>query len=391
MIEIKNKENCSGCSACYNICPKNAITMKADNEGFEYPEIDKEKCINCGLCEKVCPILKKQINENKPKAYAVYIKSDKIRKESTSGGIFTAIAEKIIDMNGVIFGAKFNDNFEVVHSYIEKKEDLNQFRGSKYVQSKILDTYRKAKEFLEQDRYVLYTGTPCQINGLKSFLKKDYEKLYCIELFCKGAPSPLVWKKYVDMKGKENIKSIYFREKTYGFKSTTMSIYYKNTKSYHNGHESDPMLGLFVKEMISRPSCYKCEFKGINRISDFSIGDFWKVGQLVNEFNIEENKGVSLVLTNNDKAEKLLKSIDKNIEKKEVDLDDALKLNGGAHKSALLSSRKPNEKRESFFKDLNSLDFKSVVKKYHPQTFKSKTKAMLKPILYKLGLLDKIK
>ena len=175
MIEIKDKKDCSGCNACYSICPKNAIKMEYDKYGFKYPIVDKSKCINCGLCDKICPILnKKEEKEKSILSYACYNKNSNERLNSSSGGIFILFAKEIIKRNGVVFGVTFDKNNKVIHDYAENENDLKKFTGSKYVQSDIGDSYRKAKNFLESDRYVLFTGTPCQIEGLKAYLKKDY-------------------------------------------------------------------------------------------------------------------------------------------------------------------------------------------------------------------------
>ena len=177
MISIIERDHCCGSYACYNICPQNCISMLADDEGFWYPVVDTEKCTDCGLCEKVCPIFNKKIVENHPVAYACINKDEKIRQLSSSGGVFTIIAEKVIANNGVVFGAGFDDNFNVVHSYTDKLNGLSNFRGSKYVQSCIGDTYKQAKDFLRQRRQVLFSGTPCQIAGLRAYLGKDYDGL----------------------------------------------------------------------------------------------------------------------------------------------------------------------------------------------------------------------
>lgn len=172
MIIIDDKAMCCGCSACFSVCPKNAITMLEDEKGFKYPKISKNKCINCGLCEKICPILNKREKLNKPKAYACINKDESIRKNSSSGGIFTLIAEEIVDMGGVVFGAQFDNDFNVIHSYTDNKEELYKFRGSKYVQSIIGDNYKNSKKFLEEGKYVLFTGTPCQVEGLHAFYRR---------------------------------------------------------------------------------------------------------------------------------------------------------------------------------------------------------------------------
>ena len=166
MLNIKSKSQCCGCSACFNICPKDAVEMKEDEYGFRYPVINEEKCINCGLCEQKCPILKGQESNNNPIAFACINKDESIRKKSSSGGIFSLVADYILENNGVVFGAAFDDKFDVKHIYAENREELSKLRGSKYVQSSIGKSYREAKEFLDNGRKVLFTGTPCQIEGL---------------------------------------------------------------------------------------------------------------------------------------------------------------------------------------------------------------------------------
>ena len=197
MIEIIDKKNCCGCSACAQICPRKCILMQEDDEGFLYPKVDKKSCIDCHLCERVCPVL----NQSKPKkplkVYASINKDENIRLCSSSGGIFTALAEKVIAEGGVVFGARFDDKWEVVHDYVETKEDLSKFRGSKYVQSRIENCYKEAEVFLKAGRIVLFSGTPCQIAGLILFLKKSYNNLLTVDFVCHGVPSPGVWRRYL--------------------------------------------------------------------------------------------------------------------------------------------------------------------------------------------------
>ena len=240
MIEIKDKKDCCGCQACVTVCTKHCIAMQADNEGFLYPIVDKSACTNCGLCEKVCPVIN-QSEPHKPlKVYAAKNKNEDIRRQSSSGGIFTLLAEKVINEGGVVFGARFNENWNVVHSWTDTKEGIAALRGSKYVQSTIGNTYNEAREFLKQGRKVLFSGTPCQIAGLKKFLRKEYNNLLTVDVVCHGVPSPLVWRKYLE-EVRENIRAereagkntvsfslndlpvitgISFRDKTHGWKNS---------------------------------------------------------------------------------------------------------------------------------------------------------------------------
>ena len=238
MININDKSNCCGCQACFNKCPKDAITMAEDEKGLKYPKIDKKRCINCGLCEKVCPILKKIKIENEPKAYACVNLNDEIRMQSSSGGIFTVIASNIIDKGGVVFGATWNNDFsKVEHIYAEKKDELFKFRGAKYLQSDINKSYVQVKEFLDKGRYVLFTGTPCQIEALKSFLNKDYEKLYLQDIICHGVPSPKVWTAYKEFMEQKNDSSkttnMQFRDKTIeGWNRYHVKMQFNNNRTY---------------------------------------------------------------------------------------------------------------------------------------------------------------
>ena len=190
MIEIIDKAKCCGCHACDNVCPKNCIKIIIDEEGFLYPKINKDICISCNLCEKVCPLINSiDNNEFKSIAYACKNRNEQVRINSSSGGIFFLLCEEVINKNGVVFGATFDDNFNVKHSFTETLEECKAFRGSKYVQSSIGDMYKHAKRFLDQDRTVLFTGTQCQIKGLNIFLGKSYKNLLTVDVICHGVPS----------------------------------------------------------------------------------------------------------------------------------------------------------------------------------------------------------
>lgn len=198
MIQIKDKSACCGCSACVQICPKRCIVLKEDKEGFLYPVVNQTLCIECGKCEKACPELHPFDAGESLKAYAAKHPDDAVRAESSSGGIFTLLADAVIDAGGVVFGARFDNDWSVVHDFTETHEGLQAFRGSKYVQSRIGSTYEQAERFLKSGRKVLFTGTPCQIAGLKRYLHKEYENLWAVDFVCHGVPSPLVWKKYLE-------------------------------------------------------------------------------------------------------------------------------------------------------------------------------------------------
>ena len=321
MIELKEKKDCCGCSACVQKCPKQCISLREDCEGFLYPEVDQSICIDCGLCEKVCPILH-QGEEHKPlKVYAAKNHDEEIRKQSSSGGIFTLFAEKIINEGGVVFGARFDENWEVKHDYTETIEGLAAFRGSKYVQSRIEDNYRKAETFLKQGRKVLFSGTPCQIAGLKCFLRKEYENLLTVDFICHGVSSPGVWRQYLketvarmcdknsvstDPISMENahVESISFRDKSHGWKkysfaltlSATTRSGVKNTVSLCEVFPQNTFMKGFLADLYLRPSCYACAAKSGKSGSDITIGDLWGAPSIIG--NNDDDRGTSLVLIN---------------------------------------------------------------------------------------------
>ena len=320
MLDIKDKKDCCGCEACVQRCPKSCITMREDNEGFLYPEIDKDICIDCGLCEKVCPVIN-QAEERKPLAvYAAKHRDEQIRMASSSGGVFTAIAECVIDEGGVVFGARFNQDWDVVHSYTETKGGLAAFRRSKYVQSRIGESYKEAESFLKSGRKVLFAGTPCQVAGLKCFLRKEYVNLLTVDFICHGVPSPGVWKQYLKKEiarqcDRENtvsshstheknvrIESISFRDKRFGWKkynfvltfSTTSGEGRKKSVLFSEPLNKNIFLQGFLSNLYLRPSCHSCPVRGFRSQSDMTIGDFWGVQKVLPEF--DDDKGISVML-----------------------------------------------------------------------------------------------
>ena len=365
MIDFKDKSNCCGCYSCYNICPKKAIEMVEDEKGFKYPKIDKEKCINCGLCEKVCPIIANLRVENKPEAYACMNKDEDIRIQSSSGGIFTVLASYIIDKGGIVFGASWNEDFtKVEHTYTDKKEELYKFRGAKYLQSDINKSYEKAKEFLDEGKYVLFSGTPCQIEALKLFLRKDYEKLYLQDIICHGVPSPKSWSKYkdyIESKYEDKMQSMYFRDKTAeGWNKYHVKIQFENEHYYDVEHGKDVYMKAFLSNISLRDSCTSCKFKKENRVSDITLADFWGINDIKPEMNDE--KGTSLVIVNSEKGKDLFNKISDNVKSEKVDFYRAIKPN-----PSMNNISPKNSKNEEFFEDINKKSFDEVVKKYVPE------------------------
>lgn len=383
MINIIDESRCSGCHACSNICPQKCIEMKCDNEGFWYPKINHSVCVNCGLCEKVCPIINQKHNSVKrePDTYAAFSKNEEIRMNSSSGGMFTLIAEYIINQNGVVFGACFDNGFNVIHDYAENIEELHKFRGSKYVQSKIGNTYKQVKMFIDNGRVVLFTGTPCQIAGLYSYLEKDYDNLVTQDIICHGVPSPKVWRKYIDFREKsENagVKNVSFRNKTYGWKRYSVLVEFENNKESITIRFKDMMIKAFLSKNCLRPSCHSCSFKNINRQSDITLADFWGIENIIPEMN--DDKGTSLLILNSDKAKVLFNNIKENTIFKESKLEEAIKYN-----TAMIKSAPKNSKRKIFMKEIDEKPFDKVVKKY------CEPSKVMRIMLFQRKVLGKIK
>lgn len=362
MISITDKTKCSGCHACANACAKDCIRMTSDDEGFWYPQVEKEMCIDCGLCENVCPIIHKwQPDESrKTTVMAAMNTNDEIRLKSSSGGIFTLLAEEILDQGGVVFGAAFSDDFKSVqHICVDNSDGLEKLRGSKYVQSKIGDTYKQAKEYLDSGRKVLFTGTPCQIGGLYSFLRKDYDNLYTQDIICHGVPSPMVWEKYVEereRKAASKTQRMFFRHKKYGWKTYAVLFEFSNNTAYVKNLHEDSFMRAFLSNSCLRPSCYDCSFKTIKRQADITLADFWGVWDTNPDFY--DNKGTSVVLLHTLRGETLYKGIQSYIHDKPIDKKTVIRYN-----SAICKSVHSSDKRSDFMRMINDDSFDNAVKK----------------------------
>lgn len=346
MIKIENKSLCCGCNACVQCCVKQCITMYEDEEGFLYPKVDETKCIDCGLCEKVCPVLNPNKSSKPIIVYAAKNYNEEIRMKSSSGGIFTLLAEFVLEKQGVVFGAKLNEEWEVIHDYTETFDGLEVFRGSKYLQSLIGDTYLKTESFLKQGKEVFFFGTPCQIAGLKKYLGKEYSNLLCVDLVCHGVPSPLVWRKYLHELcqnrkiNKSNIKSIEFRNKDKGWSGFSLKITDNIGVTYRETLDDDLYLKGFLKDLYLRPSCYNCPSKSFSSESDITIADFWGIEHVLPNF--ADDKGISLVFINTEKGQYVFDKLE--MQKEAVDSYAAEKYNYALHNSV-----KMNHSRYDFF------------------------------------------
>lgn len=411
MIEIKNKRDCCGCTACASACPEGCITMARDKEGFLYPFIDRTRCIDCRLCEEKCPVPgrektaalpgadRAEVNrkaveaaERLPESYACFLKDDAIRAQSTSGGFFTALAQYVLRQGGIVCGVVLDDSLKAVHTFAEDEAELARMRRSKYVQSDQAGVYQRVEAELRGGRPVLYTGTPCQAAGLKSCLGCEYENLVTADLVCHGVGSPLYWEKYVEYMSRKTgsrIREVRFREKTWGYHSASLAVYFENGKSSRRGHDDDLYWTAFSKNYIYRPSCYACAFKTVNHEADFTVGDFWNTARLPEKFTAAD--GCSLVLVHSVKAARILERIGDLIETYPVELQKALNINGGHQASMLISCPAVPEQRENWFADMDRMSPQELVDKYLPPGIRGKLKSAARPALYRLGLLNRLK
>lgn len=339
MIHIQDKRSCCGCAACAQRCPKHCITMREDEEGFLYPDVDKEACIGCGLCERVCPELHEGEARTPLGTYAAVNPDESVRMQSSSGGVFTALAEKTIDEGGVVFGVGFDQHWTARHLYAETRDQLAALRGSKYVQSAVGDSYRQAEAFLKSGRKVLFSGTPCQIAGLRRYLQREYDHLLTVDFVCHGTPSPGVFRLYlketiesiarqgdkkfsfassriphiptadvVAAKAGFAISDIRFRDKREGWKKYSFALSLskaraageQNTVSLSSIYTDNPFMQVFLADYSLRPSCYACPAKSLKSGSDLTLGDFWGIEHIAP--SLDDDKGVSLLMVNTDKG-----------------------------------------------------------------------------------------
>lgn len=411
MIEITNKSYCCGCSACASCCSQNSISMEEDAEGFLYPKVDASSCIDCGLCERVCHELHPYDEHLPIEVLAGQSYDDEIRRNSSSGGLFSLLASECIKNGGVVFGVRFDENWQCKLDYTETIDGLEAFKGSKYVQARADTAYKDALRFLKDGRRVLFSGTPCQIAGLKHFLRKDYDNLYTIDVICHGVPSPKVWRMYLEdeirnaRKGGNSvslhpnthfserdtlsnadykIESISFRDKRLGWKKYSFALTLaeasadgkKNTVSLSSIHYKNPYMRAFLSNLDLRPSCSACQAKSGRSNSDITLADCW--GADLEHKNLYDDLGTSSILINTEKGKALLSQI----RYKSEQSDYSLLME---HNAALVKSYKPHPKREEFFRLVNNgkSDIIHIVKKLlNPPMCKQFVKFPVKVISY---------
>ena len=402
MLQITDKSKCCGCNACVQRCPKQCIVMHEDEEGFLYPQVDVTLCVDCGLCEKVCPMLAQNDVKKALQIFAAKNKNEHQRLRSSSGGIFILLAEQTIKMGGVVFGARFDKNWEVEHCYVETIEELEPLMRSKYVQSRIGNTYKEAEQFLKEGRRVLFVGTSCQILGLHKFLRKDYNNLLSVDFICHGVPSPGVWRKYlqeiknnaslceaagkntvlpISLKFMPVITGINFREKGlggYGWKKFGFVVHGKSPlKGDQNSvllstiFNENAFMKAFLYNFILRPSCYSCPVKKGKSESDLTIADFWGIETIYPDF--DDDKGVGVMFVHSEKGSNILNLID--IDLLSVKYDEAIKNNPAYYTSVAVPYGRVRFWK--FFNTGKTLVESTLLALFSPLSIRIKTKVVL--------------
>lgn len=369
------KQKCCGCFACANICPKKCIAMEEDEEGFLYPVVDSTRCIDCGLCKATCPMNVSMKNNNLEiiGAWACSARDQKLQSSSSSGGIFSVFAESVLSMGGIVFGAAFDENCRsVLITEIDSVDELGKLRGSKYVQSISGDVHLVVRKKLQEGRLVLFSGTPCQINALKLFLKNNYSNLICVDIICHGVPSPKLWRKHIEemeKKKKGNIVNVNFRSKKWGWIDFGSEYCWSdNTKKYVS-KDIDPYMQCFLSNVSLRPSCYSCQAK-TTRCADITLGDFWGIANCVNEFQIE--MGVSLAIIRSNKGKKIFDTVQGKLNSQEVDYKAAISYN-----HAETHSVEEPACRASVYSDLDTMNYRQFSRKYAHVSVKKKIRKIV--------------
>lgn len=372
MIVIEDKTACCGCWACVQRCPRKCISMREDEEGFSYPVVDASDCIACGLCEKVCPVLNRNAERVPIRSYLARNPDEPIRLQSSSGGLFSLLAESTIEAGGVVFGARCDDRGEVIHDFTETNEGVSAFRGSKYVQSRIGDSFENAERFLKAGRKVLFTGTPCQIAGLKNYLQREYDNLLTVDFVCHGVPSPAVWRAYLKelrscrlkrekRRAEESdfaIGNVSFRDKNQGWKNYSLRISFSLRSStaepcefsYVVNRRKDPYLRGFGENLFLRPSCHHCPVRNFSSRSDMTIADAWGLSTMYPQ--LDDDKGCSLVFIHSSGIR--VEGVDR-----EVDYKTLLPFNPSIERDDPMPDR-----RERFFRDFRRMGVMKSLKRH---------------------------
>jgi coenzyme F420-reducing hydrogenase beta subunit len=379
MIHINNKHDCCGCTACASVCNKNAIIMQADKEGFLYPHVNIELCTDCHLCEKICPIItrdnKKTVLNLPLNVYALHHKDIEVWYKSSSGGVFTALAEDCLKMKGIVYGAVFSKDFTVVHCGEQTAKGILKFRGSKYVQSDIQGIYRDIRRHLRNERQVLFSGTPCQVEGLKNFLSKEYNNLTTIDILCHGVPSPRLFADYIQYINQHSIDSlqqIFMKDKTFGWEYQNLRLYYKHNNTEFNTPLSNLWNKLYYDNIINRPSCHHCRFTNLYRAGDITIGDFWGIQK--SHPNFFNTNGISLLMVNTNRGKVVWERIHSDFIYQQSNTKQCLQ-------PVLLHPKSASPQRDAFWKEYLQNGFTATVNKYYGITHKTLLKNKIQQLI----------
>ena len=368
-ITLCSSVMCTGCAACHDVCAKDAILMIPDSEGFAHPQIDGKKCVKCGMCKQACPVLHPSVSREPLAIYAAKADDDMLRLESSSGGIFSLLAHRIVNRGGIVFGAGWEtDNWRIIHMSAETDSSLDKICGSKYVQSDTRGIYRQVKSQLDTGRQVVFSGTPCQIAALRVFLGKEYENLVLVDVICHAVPSPLVWQKYLETRlsslddtcgvGAKSIRRVSFRHKKCGWQRYSLFLDFSNDNAYCQTLDVDPFLLGFLNELFNRPSCSSCAFKAGRSGADLTLGDYWGVDKP--HCNFADDKGVSVVLVNSQRGMEMFGEISGDMSFVPSKLKYLQFLNPALMTPIVLSERQKKQRSE-FFTCFVKDDFDSLV------------------------------
>lgn len=346
MIRIVDKSLCCGCTACVSSCPAQCIVMRRDREGFDYPVANPDLCIGCGKCERVCPVINPAEERSPQAVYAAF--SDRFREGASSGGIFPSIAHEFVCTGGVVYGAALNQDMTVGHAEADSIGSLKRLSGSKYVQSDLYSVFEEVRDLLNEGRKVLFSGTPCQIAGLRSFLGETADRLVTVDVACHGVPSPGLWEKYVDaleIRYKGKLTHVNFRDKSRSWRRYDFNVEVEDGKSFSMPYIKDPFMALFIQNMSLRPSCYNCPAKNGRSGSDLTLADFWGVVDVMPER--DDDRGISLIHVNTDTGQRLLDSSDFNVFKTDPSVS-CIRNDGFRSRISV------PERRSEFFKGVHS-------------------------------------
>ena len=369
---LRDKRDCTGCCACYNACGQKAISMKADREGFIYPVIDGALCVGCGACRRACPAAVKADKpalKVLPQVYAAWNLDEAVRLESTSGGVFTALARVVLESGGYVAGARYAEDYSIEHCLVGSAEELGALRQSKYAQSTVGDVFAKIRALLEKKRPVLFCGTPCQNAGLRSYLGKDYWNLYRVDFICRGVNSPKVFQKYLTSLEEEyasDITRVWFKNKSVGWNQFGTKVVFRNGRSYFEDRYHDLFMQGYLKyNLYCRPSCHRCRYKGLTRPADITLADFWGIGDRAP--GLDDNRGTSMVMLHTARGEALFNAIKADIFRDKRVTADAL-----YSSATLMRTVRPGGNRRAFFRNIDKLDFPQLMERYGAFTLHEK-------------------